>query len=262
MLLVLYGPNSYNRLKKIQEIKSAYQKKYSATIATYALDSEEQKEAFLRDLHSVSLFAPTKLLHVTGYVGATDKKTITLMKENIDKKTPVIILESEKKPPKEYAFLKNDLIKTQEFEYPQENEWQAMVQKKAKEYEITLTKEAVAYLAELNEKNTWKLVHDIEKLALTDKRAMTKEECQAIIGEEKKEDFFSLTLGLRSGQQKQRLKSLQTLKTIKEDMAKIFNIAASMEQKSARAARLDVLIKSGRLDYEEAVLALALEAIA
>jgi hypothetical protein len=66
-------------------------------------------------------------------------------------------------------------------------------------------------------------------------------------------------MGLRGKEVSGRLRALETLLAQSDPAAKIFNILASQwKEKTLQIADYDFAVKSGKLEYEEAVLDLVL----
>jgi len=72
-------------------------------------------------------------------------------------------------------------------------------------------------------------------------------------------NFWDLLLGLRRPVLRERLAALEKLFAMDEPAGKIFNIAAySWPEKLPAMAGYDLAVKSGKMDYEEALLDLIL----
>lgn len=261
MIIILSGPDSYRRLQKVKEIKQAYQAK-NPRGAVLAIDAEEasQRQEFARSVGAAQLFAPVRLIHISNYTsGATDKVFTTAITAMVDKKTDVVVLDDEGTVPKAWKFLKDEKIKHQEFEYLEGALWVQYINTQAKNKNLELTKDGLGYLDRHAAKNTWKLMSDLEMLALAQENPVTAHVCARILGDKQKKEFFPLVLGFQSPNRSQKIKSLEQLLADGTDGAKIFNTAAALAKtKASQYARLDVLVKSGLLDYEEALVDLAI----
>ena len=66
--------------------------------------------------------------------------------------------------------------------------------------------------------------------------------------------FFKLLNGLRGYNLSGRLMALELLLAENEEPAKIFNILAAQKNLKNKFANYDLLVKSGRLEYEEVLL--------
>ncbi|MEN9341931.1 MAG: hypothetical protein RIQ54_187 [Candidatus Parcubacteria bacterium] len=264
MIIVLEGPDSYRRLQKALEIQAVYKKKNPhAVVYEYDFENDQDQTQFREHVGTQSLFTAVRVIHIKNYTDAIDSKTVALLKRigDGDSKT-VAVLESEKKMPKwcvELAGQSKKGVQTQEFLFLDGAAWLRYVQKKAKDMGIVFDRHTIEYIAEVNKKNTWKLIRDMEKLALSASQIITKKEYEKICGNESMYDFFSLAVSIQAKQQSKKIRSIELLMRKGNDPAKIFNVAASLARDEAKKyAQLDVLIKSGRMDYDDALLALAI----
>jgi hypothetical protein len=94
---------------------------------------------------------------------------------------------------------------------------------------------------------------DLEKLSalgvLIDKKDLDKYDLEAA------PNYWALLNGLKSSDVKNRLYALEKLFSINDPAAKIFNIvAAQAGDRIQHVAEYDLAIKSGKLDYEEALV--------
>ena len=122
---------------------------------------------------------------------------------------------------------------------------ETFIDREARERGAKLVPETKKALIELYEGESAVIINEVEKIALgaTMKPHFTVP------------DFFPLVQSLRAAELRKRLSALAWLLE-EEDPAKVFNIAAALlsgEQKQ-KMADYDVAIKSGKLEYAEALL--------
>jgi DNA polymerase III delta subunit len=263
MIIVLEGPDSYRRLQKALEIRAVYKKKHPyAVVYEYDLENDEDRVGIREQIGTQSLFAASKVIHIKNYTDGVDNKTTVFLKKIVKSSSMVVILESEKKAPKwlvELAQLPERTVRIQEFSFLEGTAWFRYVQKTAEDMGVILDRDTVEYIAEINQKNTWKLIQDVAKLALSTNKVITKKEYERICAIESPHDFFSLVMAMHTKQQNKKIRSVELLIRKGNDPAKIFNIVAVLARDNIKTyAQLDILIKSGRIDYDDALLALAI----
>ncbi len=249
MLIYLYGADSYRRAQKLKEIIAAYEKKHSGlTKDVFYLDEKEAFERLTLFLETQSLFGSAKLVVI--YSADEAPGSAKLLKTFLEEKTTTIIVISDKKLPKEFAYLLKKPAITQEFEPLETSALYAFIKKEAEERGATLTSDTLRYLSELFGADTWGIVTELEKLALGG-RVSTVLHPPA---------FFPLVQQIkRRGDMRSCLLALGHLLET-EDPAAIFNVTASIAdpELKIKMADYDIAIKSGKLEYEEALLDLAI----
>ena len=99
---------------------------------------------------------------------------------------------------------------------------------------------------------------EIEKASLLGKKEISAQNLRTL-GVKKRGAFFELLSGWGIKSAGERMLNLEVLFADREDPTKIFNMLAYTDPaRIARFADLDVAVKSGSLDYEEALVSLAL----
>ena len=249
MLMYLYGTDSYRRSKKLAEILSAYTTKHGAiTHEAFFMQEKGALDRLREFLGNQSLFGNVRLAVV--YHPDEAEGSAKLLKESSEDKTKTIVVISDKKLPKEFSFLLKKPALTQEFEALREAEFYAFIKKEALERGATLTPETLRMLAEALPGDMWGIVTNLEKIALGG-------EVNATI---QTPAFFPLVQALKKqGDIRSRLRALGHLLETEEPAA-VFNVTASIADPALKIkmADYDIAIKSGKLEYEEALLDLAL----
>jgi len=283
MIIFLYGPDSYRRRKKLNEIIGEYKKRHS-NLALGRFDLEESDE-FIRLQEFVlnrSIFESVKMVVMENIFSVEiNKKEIKKFLEAYQKTEDVILLISENnEPPKDFEFLLEKParygILSQEFGNLDEERLKFFIKKEARSRGIDLTPQAVNFLANNFKENSWGLINELEKISLIGKKLVDVNDIQRFGDFSESPNLFSF-IGLfsclptpkRSDGRRVKedfnkrigLKNLELLFLFREEPAKIFNILASMSrspQLLSRLADYDVAVKSGKSDYEEVLLDLAL----
>lgn len=273
MIIYLYGPDSYRRQEKLKEIVGDYKKKHSAfSIEVFDLENKGDWEKLKDFIKARSLFAELKLGIIENYRELADKELkefASLLKENIETKEPVLVLLDNKVPLKDFKFLLESpssakasagkAVLSQEFENYTSQKFAVFVQVEAKKRGVNLDNESQNLLAQVYNNNTWGLITELDKLSLLDEKKITK----AVL--EKHLDI-SLPLNIFNALAKMqsvsdigvRLSILEELLFQSKEPAMIFNMLSSSAFAKASAdkekfADYDVAIKSGKLEYEEAL---------
>lgn len=274
MIIFLHGPDEYRRLQKKKEIIAEFGKKHDGVAANrFDLAEKEEFARFAEFMESQSLFDPKKLAIVDNVFevigGESAKKELAAALKEAAKNTNVTVLISEKNKSSEgLTFLagKSTGIKTQDFPYLAGAKWEAFISELARENGVVPQRNAVKFLAEVYRNDTWGLATEIEKISTLRNPSTGSGQGKAIGLEDLKkldleisQDFFGLLNGLKNYAMDNRLASLEKLFSANEPAQKIFSIIAyQIPDKLGQMAKYDVLVKSGKLDYEEALVDLVI----
>jgi DNA polymerase III delta subunit len=263
MLITLYGPDSYRRKQKLNELLSLYKSKHENLDSVF-FDLEENSESWgevVDFLKQPSMFVDSKLAVVKGVTQIDKKGWLDVLKDyGEEKKVFVVILEN-KKPNKKFNFLLKKPNKSQEFEELKRDGLRKFLIINLKKLDIKLSSGSenffISYLLSGKDRS-WRLVNELNKIYLAGFEGVVQENSlKEIIEWRVSEDMFFTTGGiLNSHNTKTKLVSLEKLFLRKEDPRHVFNLLA-YQSRGANADKLakgDVLIKSGGLEYEEAVL--------
>ena len=282
MIILLYGPDEYRRLQKKNEIIAEFRKKRSGLgIGFFDLGEKESFSGFQDFIKNRSMFETQKLAVLSNVFSAQggsasggefSEKTLSEELKWATKQAEVTILVSEKnKTSENLNFLGRKSvhphtkrvgmgtgIKTQEFAYLTGAKWEAFVSEFAKENGAALQPAALKFLAEVYQNDTWGLVTEIQKIAMLLRKNIELKDLEKL-GLEVSPNFFGLLGGLKSYELDKRLAALEKLFLLNEPMPKIFNmIAYQIPDKLPQLAKYDILVKSGKLDYEEVLVDLVI----
>ncbi len=261
MIILLYGPDDYRREEKKRFIIRNFQEKHSALgCAEFDIEEEGGYENFLEFVRNRSLFEPVRLAVVRDGLRARPTKEFALvLRELLEAPDITVLLSESEKLVKLFDFL---LKKTQiqKFEYLTGIEWKKFIAIEAKKRGMIIPADALTFLAESHEKNTWRLVTALDKIAHLGKTSLSREDIEAQ-DIEVQPSFWEVFNGLKSPILSARLTSLEYVFSSHEPAAKTFNIlSAQWKEKTPVLAEGDLLIKLGKLEYEELLLALVLGA--
>lgn len=260
MIICLSGPESYRRTQKLRSIEGEFVKKHPEAVVAHFAFSEEPREQFakLKEFSaSQTLFDAMKLGVATGLLMDAVGKSAEckkLLQSLTERKDITLLLNEEKIPGKEFSFLKTEAVRAQEFDYLSDAEWTAFAKKEAHARGVEFDAAALAIMKEKLQKDLWGLMQELEKLSLLGTREITPMTL-AGVGLTRERDFMELLRGVVFGTLPLQLRALEELYAKKEDAAKIFNIAAYQKKDALpQFAEYDVAVKSGKLEYEEALL--------
>ncbi len=239
MIIYLYGPDSYRRQKKLKEITFAYKQKHlGLTTENFDLIEEEAWTRFRQFLGAQSLFGSSKLAIISGLGELKDKEVFKIIKPLMEVEGLTLVILEDKKLNKDFDFLLHKPALSQNFDYLNPNQLSAFIKKEIQKREISLPINLINLLAETYASDTWGLVTELDKLALGG-------------------EFEKILPHINIFRTKFNLISLEHL-LINEDPAKIFNLIAYQTREKEKFADYDAAVKSGKLDYETALLDLAI----
>jgi DNA polymerase III delta subunit len=273
MIVCLYGPDSYRRLQKKQEIIAEFRKKHS-DLGLGVLDlangaDSDDLEEFLR---SQSIFETKKLAVVEGLfpkrkTGENEesdagdeaepeknaKEMVRILKAYIEAPNATILLSEDKKPTKAFGFLLKPPVRAQEFAALTGPASEAFVRSEAQKLGVVLAPAAARFLAEVHAGDSWALATELAKLAGLGRPIDLKE--LDLLGLDVAPNYWALLNGVKSYDLRARLAALEMLLGMGDPAPKLFNILASQwKEKIGQFARYDLAVKSGKFEYEEALV--------
>jgi DNA polymerase III delta subunit len=267
MFIFLYGPDDYRRIQKKREIIAEFERKHSGLgLGFFDLAADGAMDALTEFARNQFIFDSAKLAVTENAFEMEPAALAKLLKPLAAAKDTAILIAEKEKPTKALAFLLEKPSLSQRFENLEGVEWLAFIKAAAKQAGITLADAALRFLAAVHQGNSWALVTELQKLAALRTRAGKAGSAAAIEGKdldaldlEAAPNYWALLNGLKSYDAKTRLFALERLFAMNDPAAKIFNIlAAQAGEKIPRMAEYDRAVKSGKLDYEEVLLDLAI----
>ena len=250
MIIFLYGSDSYHRRIKLKEIIGQYQKKHS-NLAWQKFDLEDEEDWIkLKDfLTAQSLFDESKIAVVSNLLSvAQDKELKTFLRSQLESKNFYLLISTSDKPNQEFNFLLKKPVVSQAFKLLSGADWNKFVDRELKKRNLIPTADIRSLIAGL-EGDCIGLINELDKLSLL-------ENCELRITDSNLSfNFFDSIQKIARGDFKTKLSNLEILLKY-DDPAKIFNVLAysvSPDQQ-IKMADYDVAIKSGKMDYPEALL--------
>ena len=260
MIIFLHGPDDYRRIQKKRWFLAEFEKKYSAAaIGYFDMEADGAPAKLAEFAANQSIFETAKLAVVENAFELEADKLAKLLKPLVDLKGTTILISVREKPVKALAFLLEKPVITHLFEALAGSEMVAFLAEQAKRFGITLAPATAQFLATIYAGNSWAAVTELEKLSAL-KRSIEKKDLD-VLDLEAAPNYWALLNGMKSFDGRARLFALEKLLALGDAPAKLFNIlAAQAGEKAPRMASYDLSIKSGRVDYEEALLDLVLDA--
>ena len=269
MIIFLYGPDDYRRSEKKRSIIAEFSKKRSEIgLGIFDLEEKTASENLGEFLKTQSIFETAKLAVLENAFELDAPKLAKLLKPFIEEKNITILIAEKDKPVKALAFLLEKPAISQKFEQLAGVEWTAFIQGEAKKNDVKLTAAAAQFLGTIYDGNTWGLVTELQKLggfarphvggsaaAAGSVSAPIDKKDLDIFDFEVAPNYWGLINGLKNYDIKNRLYAFETMLAANDPPAKIFNILASQwQEKTPHMAEYDLAVKSGKVDYEEALV--------
>ncbi len=281
MIIFLYGKDSYRRQKRANFFIEEYRKKYSnLSLDYFDLDpstSSRLSEGFggqagqdefsrLKEFASQMLIFDNKKMAVLKNTFVFDLKELKeFLKANLSAEDLTILLSEEDVSPEELKTLLKKAFLVEKFDYLDGDEWLSFIQKEANRRKISFTSQAVYFLARIFNGDSWGMINELDKAVLLNKKSAIEPEDLIKIGnynQESPDIFDFINRVLRNWPLPERIVALERLFISQEEPVKIFNIMASLKRLPKdlikKLADYDVVVKSGKIDYEEILLSLAL----
>jgi DNA polymerase III delta subunit len=256
MIIFLYGPDDYRRNeKKLQLIAEFGKKRSDLGLGIFNMENASAPPELAEFLKNQSIFETAKLAVLENAFEEIEAKQLAkLLKPFLEEKNITLLLAEKDKPVKALAFLLEKPALAQKFEILAGAEWTTFIKSEAKKQNTNLTDSAAQFLASVYQGNTWGLVTELQKLAglaakTIDKKDLNKFDLEVA------PNYWGLMNGLKSHDLRNRLYALETMLALNDPPAKIFNILASQwQEKIPHMAEYDLAVKSGKVDYEEALV--------
>lgn len=270
MVILVYGPNSYSRGRKVREILDDKAKSKDILLGEFDLEEDGAYEKFKDFVGASSMFSPKKIILLQNIfeISASSAKASAsqakkelkqVLSDSVNDKETLVIISSPIKPPASFSFLleksEEKFLTGQYFpDLKKGDELRAFIKKEGAARGLKLDVEETATLEGAFGADIWAIVTELDKLALMSKRELPRAASS---------DYFKTINAFRGGKTvKDRILNLETLLSDRGDEpAKVFNMLGfgfASSELINMLADYDVMIKSGKLDYEEALLDLAL----
>ncbi|MDP3947424.1 MAG: hypothetical protein Q8Q41_01880 [bacterium] len=258
MIIFLHGTDGYARALKARWWAREYGKKHGLSPAlSFDMAEEEALPALREFCGSASMFSAYQLAVLGNIFASPDAQALAkFLKGQAERSESVIVISEEKKPPTMFAFLLK-LKWCEEFPAPQGPARAAFIKEEAARRGIELEMGAARMIERASGGDTWWIATELDRAALLGKTTITLQDVPELDIEAA--GVEGLLYELRSFSRSVRLAALEKLLRRGHDPGMVFNRLAYRDAKSLSVfADYDVLVKSGKLDYEEVLLALAI----
>lgn len=267
MVILLYGLDDYRRQKNLEKTRDNYLEKYGLVSADFFdLENEGGFSQFKNFFHQGNLFGMKKmgiLKNISTLNKEEAEQLKTLLKEAVESEETTLIV-SEADIAGNFQFIEEKAAK--KFHYPEleSGKMEFFIKKESEERKINLTPETIRLMSKIFNKDTWSLITELEKMEfLENKTPITPVILeQTVSWFEEPEIFRFIDSVSKNHKANFKIPLLENIFLNKEEPAKIFNIFASRQyldfETIKKLADYDVEIKSGKIDYETALLDLAL----
>ena len=261
MLILLSGPDSYRREAEKRRYLLGFAQKYPAASRGRFDVAEEGEDAFLEFVANQSLFASRKLAVLENVSADIPKRTLAVVREAPAREDIVLLVSTHAALSAPLSALakkhtgadKKNFI-AEEFAHLEGREWIAFIKTQAKKEGAQLADDALEFLRSRYEKDEWGLATELQKIGTMGEGIRSRKEIEPLDAAETP-NFFGLLGGLKSQRLAERLTALERIFASREPAVKFFNVLAyGGPEYLRRFAEYDVMIKSGKLEYDEALL--------
>lgn len=254
MIIFIYAQDKFRALQRKKEIIYNFQKENQlSTVFIFDLENENHLESFFNFLESQSIFGYKKFGVIYNLFLVSNREIANKIKCFVENQDIFILIYEEKKPPSELNFLTKPPVVYEIFEILKGKKWTNFVMREIKKRKIKLTASALNFLIQVYLGDSFRLVTELDKIALLSKSFDLKDLNN--LGIDTSPDFWFLFNQLKNKNLKFRISALENLLAIGEPAGKLFNILAySWPEKIENFVIYDRAVKSGKLDYEEALL--------
>lgn len=238
MIIFLAGPDDYRAKEKLKELISAYQKKHASALGLLELDLEEEKswEELKNFLNLSSIFVEAKLAIGKNLFQSPHLKKIEAFLKNSDlsksKSNFLILLAKEAKPqelkeeerPFWHWLWKNSRYREIFEFFPNYQKARAWLLKEVKKRGLLIEESALRFLYENFSSDHWRLINELEKIALfKNGERIKKEDLFQVISSEYQPHFYQIFDSFLAQNKRKALFYLQEALKAGLEPAMIFN---------------------------------------
>ncbi|OGY60408.1 MAG: hypothetical protein A3B23_01890 [Candidatus Colwellbacteria bacterium RIFCSPLOWO2_01_FULL_48_10] len=253
MIVFLYGKDSYSRTKKFIEVYGIYRERMgNAEAARFDFAGSAETADLESFLANTSIFGDKLFAVIENPFESKEKKELKkILEPHVEDKNSILIIVSDAEAPKSFVFLLEKPKASQGFPAIEKGkDLERFITTEAGKRGMKLTAEDVHHLSQSFGTDLWAIATELDKISLTESKSVERKSVH---------DYLENMNTLKFDQDhERRLTALETLLSLRGDEpARIFNglsFGLFDGQKIGRLADYDVAIKSGKLDYEEALV--------
>src|SRR5258708_5988370 len=162
MLIFLFGPDGYRRSQKKRELLAEFQRKHSNLgLGSFDFESKEDVQKFEEFVRNQSIFESAKLAILENVFEVEAKQLAKLLKPFLETKAVNLLLSEQDKPVKALGFLIEKPAIFQRFETLEGAAWEQFITAEAAKLKTELSRDAVRFLADVHQGNSWALVTEL-----------------------------------------------------------------------------------------------------
>jgi len=260
MIILLVGKDSYRRKKYLNDIVGQFKEKHGLSNLRYFELTDGNISPSVQFIQGRSMFDPLGMAVIEDLdAESLDKTDIEdfskcLKRASLDREMTVLI-SSEDNILADFSLEEADIFKSWTFDVLDGKELAAFISKEASSKGLKLSFSDINLLISSFGGDLWAISTEIEKISLSGESVHG----DAYAGL----NYFSIINSLKSGRSAgEKLASLELLLTkLKEDPARVFNGMAYSAPRGVTSeswfrmmADYDIAIKSGKMDYAEALV--------
>jgi DNA polymerase III delta subunit len=254
MIIFILAKDEWRARERKNELILSFKKNHpEAIINVFDLEENNNIESFSNFLENQSLFEKEKLSIVYNLFSSNKKELGDKIKKILFNKNIYVLIYEKNTPSKQFNFLLKKPVIYEKFEILTGKDFYNFALKEAKKRNLNLTPSALNFLIQFSENNSFKLITELEKISFLNNKQIDLKDLNNL-GIEIQPDFWLLINQLKNPDLKLRMEAFEKILNFKEPLGKIFNILAYSSQKIENFAIYDRAIKSGKLDYDEALL--------
>lgn len=254
MIFFVYGKDDFRRGRRKREIFKEILKKYPEINYSFWDGEEDGVEVKIKEfLSAQGLFFEKRIAVVDGAENLDGKKFAKEVLGFAENKDVALVIEYDGKPTKDFSPFTKAPIKFEEFNELSGAELTKYLSAIAKVLDIKLEPAAVSKLVRSYGSNLWGIFTELQKISAVTK-TVKSQDIEAL-GFENVSEYWPTLNALRSPNLAARLWALETLSLQGEPAVKTFSILAGSRGVNPKTfADYDLLIKSGKLDFEEVLI--------
>ncbi len=258
MIFFLYGKDSFRRGRRKKAIFAEIVKKYPKI--NYSFFSGENEDSIIKTkefLAAQGLFFEKRIGVLDEAEKLDGKKLVKELLPIAENKDIALIVAYDGKPTKDFTPFLKAPVRPEEFRELTPAEFPKFISTTSKELGLKIEPAAITKLAKSYGTNLWGIYTELQKLSAGSGNVKAKD--VEALGFENVSEYWPTLNALQSPALSTRLWALEMLFLQGESTVKTFSILAGSRGSDPKLfAKHDILIKSGKLDFDVAMIDLVL----